>query len=57
MAFISEDKNLEKNRYDKIAKSLFESNIANQICEGSKLINIALSSPYIYYESVLKKII
>ena len=57
MAFISEDKNLEKNRYDKIAKSLFESNIANQICEGSKLINIALSSPYIYYESALKKII
>jgi len=51
------DKKQEKRRYDQFAMSLKDSELANIICEGSKIINKPLSTPYIHYESILKRVI
>lgn len=57
MPLMLDDKNQEKHRYDNIAQALSNSNFDDFICEGSKLVSKPISSPYIYYESLQKKII
>jgi ubiquinone/menaquinone biosynthesis C-methylase UbiE len=53
--FSVNDKDVEKNRYNGLAMSLDKSHFIIQ--KGSNAVPVSLSTPYVYYESLLSRIL
>jgi hypothetical protein len=53
----SNDKNVEMHRYDLKTRLIMKNHRKFNVLKGSKHIPLSLSSPYLYYESLLDHIL